>query len=114
MFQVLSCIAQQHNYLLVLLAAAICSATIFSSFKIYAHSLTQQGNRRLWWLVLTGVCTASGIWATHFVAMLAYDAGLPLGYDPILTAASFVIAALATTTGYTVAAEPRSRLGAVG
>ena len=31
--------------------------------------------RRLVWLALTGISAGSGIWATHFVAMLAYDPG---------------------------------------
>ena len=42
------------------------------------------------WLLITGVCAASGIWATHFVAMLAFDAGIPTAYDPALTAASLL------------------------
>ncbi|HYJ11560.1 MAG TPA: EAL domain-containing protein, partial [Polyangiaceae bacterium] len=55
------------------------------------------------WLLVTGVCAASGIWATHFVAMLAYEDNLPTTYDPGLTAASLVIAILATTIGFTIA-----------
>ena len=57
---------------------------------------------RLGWLFLTGVCTASGIWATHFVAMLAYKAGAQTAYDPVLTAGSLLVAIGATTLGYFV------------
>ena len=75
-------LAVQHDYLLVLLAAAICAATTFTSFSIYSRVAHSQKMMRLGWLFLTGVCTASGIWATHFVAMLAYKAGAQTAYDP--------------------------------
>ena len=55
------------------------------------------------WLLVTGVCAASGIWATHFVAMLAYEDNLATAYDPGLTAASLVIAIIATTAGFSIA-----------
>ena len=54
------------------------------------------------WLLVTGVCAASGIWATHFVAMLAYEDNLPTAYDPGLTAASLLIAIIATTIGFSI------------
>src|SRR5437762_13452729 len=87
MYRVLNCLAVQHDYLLVLLAAAICAATTFTSFSIYSRVAHAQKMMRLGWLFLTGVCTASGIWATHFVAMLAYNAGVQTAYDPVLTQA---------------------------
>lgn len=52
------------------------------------------------WAILTGVSAGTGIWATHFVAMLAYDGGLPTTYDPILTLASLLIAVTLATAGF--------------
>src|SRR5436190_3113075 len=102
MYRVVSCLAVQHDYRLVLLAAAICAATTFTSFSIYSRVAHAQKMMRLGWLFLTGVCTASGIWATHFVAMLAYKAGVQTAYDPALTAGSLLVAIVATTLGYFV------------
>jgi diguanylate cyclase (GGDEF)-like protein/PAS domain S-box-containing protein len=102
MYRVVSCLAVQHDYRLVLLAAAICAATTFTSFSIYSRVAHAQKMMRLGWLFLTGVCTASGIWATHFVAMLAYNAGVQTAYDPALTAGSLLVAIVATTLGYFV------------
>jgi diguanylate cyclase (GGDEF)-like protein/PAS domain S-box-containing protein len=102
MYRVISCLAVQHDYRLVLLAAAICAATTFTSFSIYSRVAHAQNMMRLGWLFLTGVCTASGIWATHFVAMLAYNAGVQTAYDPALTAGSLLVAIVATTLGYFV------------
>ena len=40
-----------------------------------------------------------GIWATHFVAMLAFSPGIPSGYNIILTVLSLVAAILLTGVG---------------
>src|SRR5262249_25758029 len=71
--------------------------------------------RRSSLLLLTGVCSACGIWATHFIAMLAYDAGFPIAFEPITTAASFLISCLATTLGFVISASgPRWQPGVGG
>src|SRR5947207_4423443 len=87
-----------------MLAAFICAAAALASFKIYSHVAESRGLRRSCLLLLTGVCSASGIWATHFIAMLAYDGGFPIGYEPVTTAGSLLIAIAATTFGFAVAA----------
>ena len=61
--------------------------------------------RRLWWLALTGVSTGSGIWATHFVAMLAYDSGVPTAYEPRGNDRLALIAVVVTTVGFWIAAR---------
>jgi NO-binding membrane sensor protein with MHYT domain len=86
MYRVLSCLAVEHDYRLVALAAFICAAAALASFSIYSQAAISHGFRRTSLLVLTGVCSASGIWATHFIAMLAYEGGFPIAYDQVMTA----------------------------
>jgi diguanylate cyclase (GGDEF)-like protein len=105
MYRMLACLTVQHDYRLVALAALICVVGALVSFKIYSQVASSEGSRRLYLLALTGVCSGAGIWATHFIAMLAYDAGLPIAYEPITTAASFVIAVSASTVGFAIAAN---------
>ena len=105
MYRMLACLTVQHDYRLVALAALICVVGALVSFKIYSQVASSEGPRRLCLLALTGICSGAGIWATHFIAMLAYDAGLPIAYEPITTAASFVIAVSATTLGFSIAAS---------
>jgi Bacterial signalling protein N terminal repeat len=50
------------------------SYSVYIFQHLFSHRARQK-MMRLGWLFLTGVCTASGIWATHFIAMLAYEAG---------------------------------------
>jgi diguanylate cyclase (GGDEF)-like protein len=104
-YRILTCLTVQHEPWLVVLAAFVCSVAALASFKIYSHVLSSNGLQRVSLLLLTGVCSASGIWATHFIAMLAYDAGFPIAYEPVTTAASFFIAVVATTLGFAISAS---------
>jgi len=103
-YRVLGCLTDQHDYRLVLLAATICAASAATTFGIYSRVGEAHNRSRLGWLLLTGVCAGSGIWATHFVAMLAYKPGVMVAYDATLTAVSLLIAIVATTLGFAVAA----------
>ena len=77
MYRVLACLTNEHDYWLVGLAVLVCVATALTSFLMYSIAGASDNRRRLGWAALTGVCAGSGIWATHFVAMLAYRGALP-------------------------------------
>lgn len=114
MYRTLYCLASEHDYRLVLLAALICITAAFTAFRLYAHVVASSGFRRIAFTTLTGVCTASGIWATHFVAMLAYNPGVPLGYDPVTTVGSLLVAMAVTGAGFYLAAQPSQASPACG
>ncbi len=114
MFSVLNCLTTQHDYRLVLLAMVTCAVTAFTCFHVYSYALQSRGFSRLAWIFLTGVSGAAGIWATHFVAMLAYDPGSPTDFDPVLTIASLLIAAAATTVGFALSSSGGRVLIAAG
>jgi PAS domain S-box-containing protein len=46
---------------------------------------------QLAWRLLAGFVFGGGVWATHFVAMLAFDPGVPLHFDLMLTLASALV-----------------------
>ena len=95
--RVLACIANEHDYRLVLLAALICAATSFTTFHAYSYATHEQGSRRMAWVFLTGMCAGAGIWATHFIAMLAYAPGFAIAYDLTITILSLVVAIIVVT-----------------
>ncbi len=65
--------------------------------------------------MIAGAAAGFGIWSTHFVAMLAYDAGVVVGYDIELTILSLAVAIALTATGLAVALTWTSRWsGAAG
>jgi diguanylate cyclase (GGDEF)-like protein len=113
-YRVVSCLATQHDYRLVALAALICAAAAFVSLRIYSQALASQRLQKFGLLLLTGICSGGGIWSTHFVAMLAYDPGLPTAYEPIATTASLMIAVVAATAGFAVSSGGGDRWAGLG
>jgi NO-binding membrane sensor protein with MHYT domain/signal transduction histidine kinase len=114
MYRVLACLTEQHDYRLVALAAFICVAASFTAFWLYQSALTRTGGRRHALLLLTGSTTAVGIWTTHFVGMLAFDAGMPVSYEMTLTVASLLIAVIGTTAGFAIMANGSRAMTVLG
>src|SRR5262245_56647043 len=101
MIKVVSCITGQHNITLVLLAVAVCTFGSFTALSLLARArIEKTGAIHKRWLVASAVVAGAAVWSTHFVAMLAYDPPLQLGYDIGLTALSIVIAMAVTVAGF--------------
>ncbi len=103
MFRVLNCLTTEHDFRLVLVAAVVCFLASFTAISLFQRARVTGGRTRLTWLAGAGIATGGGIWATHFIAMLAYDPGVNVAYNLGLTIASLVIAALITGVGLAVA-----------
>src|SRR5205085_5497301 len=63
------------------------------------------------WLAVSAVSTGFGIWATHFIAMLAFTPGIPSGYNIALTILSLVAAILLTGAGLAISIIPNGGHG---
>jgi methyl-accepting chemotaxis protein len=106
MFRVIGCIFQQHDLLLVLLAAGLCVFACATALAMIARARASTGRIKLVWIGAAAVVAASGIWGTHFVAMLAFHSSVPIGYEPFLTVLSILIAILLSAVGFRVALLP--------
>jgi len=95
MFRVIECIGGQHDLRLVLLAALVWVLGSAALFLLLKRSIDCVETRRRQWLAVAALAAGVGVWATHFIAMLAYDGSMPLSFDPGLTALSVAIAILA-------------------
>jgi diguanylate cyclase (GGDEF)-like protein/PAS domain S-box-containing protein len=102
MLRVYACITGEHDFRLVLVAGTICLLAAFTAFSIFEQARRAE-RRRYAWTALAGFVAGTGIWATHFVAMLAYRPNLPIGYDLPLTLLSIAAAVLITGAGWTAA-----------
>jgi diguanylate cyclase (GGDEF)-like protein len=114
MYRVLDCLTTQHDYRLLVLAVMVCAVESFTAFSIYYHvrqSLDRLDRR---WLAAAGLCTGGSIWATHFIGMLAYDAGVPVYYEPLLTVVSLFLAIVITTVAFMIASSGTRRDAAIG
>ena len=103
MFRVLTCLGSEHDLRLVLLAGCVCFLASFVAVSLFRRARATKRRVRLGWLALAGAATGCGIWATHFIAMLAYEPGVAIAYDITLTLLSLALATVITATGLTVA-----------
>ncbi len=103
MFRVMSCLAGEHDLRLVVLAGCVCFLASFVAINLFGRATAAKARARVAWIALAGVAAGFGIWATHFIAMLAYEPGVPMAYDVTLTAFSLVLAATITGAGLSVA-----------
>jgi len=112
MFRVLNCLVTQHDWRLVVLAGIVCFLASLTAITLFNRARSTSGSARAIWIVAAGAATGCGIWATHFLAMLAYQPGIPIAYDIDLTVLSLVAAAMVTTAGLAVAVVLPPRWGA--
>ena len=103
MYTVLNCIVTEHDLRLVGLAAVICALASFTAISPLNH--VRRSNAYMWWvwLAVSATSTGFGIWATHFIAMLAFSPGIPSAYNIALTGLSLVAAIFLTGAGLAVA-----------
>ena len=84
----------------------------WTALDLFQHVRAHQGGARLAWLATAGLAMGGGIWSMHFIAMLGFDAGAPVRYDPVLTVVSFLLAAAGSSLAFLIAAgrSDRSRM----
>lgn len=110
LMRVISCIVTEHNLWLVLLAALMCVTGCWVTIGLLDRARKTAGVQMRGWLFLTAVAAGSSIWCTHFIAMLAYQPGAPITFDPALTMISLVIAMAGTGAGFALALGKRWRV----
>ena len=113
MFRVFSCLAGQHDWRLVALAGVICFAASLVAVTLFHRAQAAEGRAWAAWVAAAGTAAGDGIWATHFIAMLAYEPGVAVAYDVPMTVSSLIIAAALTAAGMGVALSRPSCLAAM-
>src|SRR6266478_9309040 len=111
MLKIYNCIATAHDLKLVGLAALVCVLASFAAINLLRHAGKSHGHMRAVWLAVSAITTGFGIWATHFIAMLAFTPGIPSGYNILLTILSLVAAILLTGVGLAASLTPNWRHG---
>jgi diguanylate cyclase (GGDEF)-like protein/PAS domain S-box-containing protein len=104
MYRVLACLTTEHNLWLVLLAGLICLMASHVAVLLIQRGRSASGSARWLWLGVAGASGGFGIWSTHFIAMLAYDPGVVVGYEAWLSLLSLAMAIVATFAAVSCAA----------
>jgi diguanylate cyclase (GGDEF)-like protein/PAS domain S-box-containing protein len=106
MLTVYDCIVSEHDLRLVALAALVCALASLTAVNLLHHVRRSDRSSRIAWLGIAAVSTGFGIWATHFIAMLAFSPALPTAYNVILTVVSLIAAVVLTGIGLGTALLP--------
>jgi diguanylate cyclase (GGDEF)-like protein len=99
-----------HDLRLVALAALVCALSAFAGITLLTHARKTTGPMQKVWLGVAAISVGFGIWATHFVAMLSFNAGMPVGYDLPVTLLSLAIAIVIVGGGLWFAALGKGTL----
>src|SRR5215467_9274134 len=98
MFRVFNCLTEQHDWRLVVAAALICLCSSLVTVQLVRRARATIGRVRAIWIGTAGGAAGFGIWSTHFIAMLAYEPGIPIAYAILPTA----VTAIATNSEHAV------------
>lgn len=112
--RVLTCLTQEHNLLLVALAAVICVVGSVVLNRLFDKTRVSSLRARLPWLFLGAMAGGATIWCTHFVAMLAYQPQAEVSYAPVLTGLSLVVAMIGCGLALAIGATKRPHAAAAG
>ncbi len=106
-----TCLTTQHDPFMVGVAGLICPLGAYANTVLCRHAVrTPPGRLRLAWMAAAALATCTAIWATHFIAMLAFDPGMPWAVLAGPTAVSFGVALLLMLCATTLLVEGRSLL----
>jgi PAS domain S-box-containing protein len=85
---------------LVALSVAIAVFASYTALDLGARAQSDATGRRWGWVAGAALAMGVGIWAMHFIGMLAFEMGMPAAYDLGLTVLSLLIAVAVTGFGF--------------
>jgi two-component system sensor histidine kinase/response regulator len=85
--------SSHYDYSMVVISVCIAVFASFCAFEMVTR-LSQNAPRKLW-LPLGAVILGSGVWAMHFIGMLAFNLNCGVSYDPLITGMSMIPGVLA-------------------
>ncbi len=108
MRSVYTCLTTQHDTAMVAVAFAICLLGAYTNAVLCRHAAeTPAGRGRLAWIATAVAATSTAIWATHFVAMLAFSPGMPWAVLAGPTVMSYLVTLALVAVGDFLLVEAR-------
>jgi signal transduction histidine kinase len=77
----LASVVQEHDAKLVVVAGLICVLACYTALTLIARAGKPGKTSSDPWLTAAAVVIGCGVWAVHFVMLLAFEPGLRVGYD---------------------------------
>lgn len=92
-----------HDPVLVALSIAVAILASFTALNLAGRLLVAEQVARVWWLLAGAVALGGGIWAMHFIGMLAFIMPMAVLYQADLTVLSLLLSVVMVGIGlYTV------------
>lgn len=88
-----------YNLFLVSLSFFVSIFGSYTGILLVKAAQSSEKNRHTWIAASAVALGAGAIWTMHFIGMLAYDMGMPVNYDPLVTFASLAIAVIVVGIG---------------
>ncbi len=107
---ILTCVMQEHDGKILVLAAIVCAIGVYAASAIASHAARSEGPARRHWALASIVASGCTAWATHMIALLAFEPGMEAGFEPVLTALSLLLVIGGIGAGVALALGQRRRL----
>ncbi|TXN15851.1 EAL domain-containing protein [Methylobacterium sp. WL122] len=109
MFRTFVCLTEEHTAWVVPLAACVCWISCYVALQIEQRVQARPRGRALGWLLAASFSIGAGVWSTHFIGMLGYDPGVVVGYEPLTTLMSLIVAIAASLGALLIARSTQLR-----
>lgn len=103
-------LVSQYDYILVVVSFIVAILASYTALNMAGRVSTSAGNSSWVWLAGGGLALGIGIWAMHFIGMLAMNISMHMRYEPFLTGLSLVIAIIASLFALWLVSAPQLHL----
>ncbi|MBK3401016.1 MULTISPECIES: EAL domain-containing protein [Methylobacterium] len=103
------CLTAEHTAWAVPLAALVCWFSCHTALHLLEQARPEHGRGSLGWLAGAAFSAGAGIWSTHFIAMLGYDPGVGVSYDPAITLAWLLASIASALAAFALLRRSRDR-----
>ncbi len=100
-----------YNYCLVLLSVVVAIVVSHTALRLAARVVSAKGSTAQMWLAGGAVALGTGLWAMHFIGILAFSLPITLSYDLTPTLGSLVLAIASCGFALLLASHPGTRWG---
>lgn len=89
-------LSSNYNDVLILFSFIVAMLASYTALDMAGRVATTQGKASRLWLFGGALSMGIGIWSMHFIGMLAFSLPVSMGYDPLITLLSMIIAIISS------------------
>ena len=110
---ILNCLVQQHDWRILPFALLVSVFSLLIALSLFDRARSVARRSRRVYLIAAPLVAGLGVWSTHFIAMTAYDIGVPVRYEFWETGGSLAVVVFAFYIAMHLALADAGRIGRV-